>query len=207
MHIPRLSYTSLLSAFQRAPPVSSHIAWTPFLYRSLTSRLPLGRMHSLLYFHYCNPHHFHVSWLRLSAGYNTLSTPVGEVGFEPTHSMRTDLQSAATLQLRRSPLITPYGPTDKTCQIFSFPLEGNMLYRHLHQKVFRTGVYLCSTAYLHSLLLRQPRFLTSYSFRHYSVFSDLAHGQGITNQPIFPPTFGKGSPRHTHNTRPLSFNS
>ena len=107
-------------------------------------RLPLGRMHSLLYFHYCNPHHFHVSWLRLSAGYNTLSTPVGEVGFEPTHHFGTGLQPAATLQLRRSPLLTPYRPTNKTCQIFSFPLKGNMLYRHLHQKVFWTGVYFVS---------------------------------------------------------------
>lgn len=30
---------------------------------------------------------------------------MGRVGFEPTHSLRTDLQSAATLQLRRLPLL------------------------------------------------------------------------------------------------------
>lgn len=33
---------------------------------------------------------------------------MGKVGFEPTHSMRTDLQSAATLQLCRLPLIKAY---------------------------------------------------------------------------------------------------
>lgn len=143
-------------------------------------RLPLGRMHSLLYFHYCNPHHFHVSWLRLSAGYNTLSTPVGGVGFEPTHHLGTDLQSAATLQLRRPPLLTPYRPTDKTCQIFSFPLKGNMLYRHLHQKVFWTGVYLSADAHWLLAFLATEVFGT-YIFRHNSFFWFLK-ALGIANK-------------------------
>ena len=72
---------------------------------------------------------------------------IGEVGFEPTQPEATGLQPATTLQLRRSPLLTPYRPTDKTCQILSSPLEGDMLYRHLHQKVFWTGVYLSAEAH------------------------------------------------------------
>ena len=72
---------------------------------------------------------------------------IGEVGFEPTQPEVRDLQSRAALQLDRSPLITPYRPTDKTCQIFSSPLEGDMLYRHLHQKVFWTGVYMSADAH------------------------------------------------------------
>ena len=70
------------------------------------------------------------------------------------------------------PILTPYRPTDKTCQIFSFPLEGNMLYRHLHQKVFWTGVFYVLTL-TRSLHLWQPRFLTSASFATV-IFSDFS---------------------------------
>ena len=112
---------------------------------------------------------------------------IGEVGFEPTQPEVRDLQSRAALQLDRSPLITPYRPTDKTCQIFSSPLEGDMLYRHLHQKVFWTGVYLCSTAPYTSSHFWQPRFLTSRRFRHHSIFSNYVLRKGTANELIFYP--------------------
>lgn len=38
---------------------------------------------------------------------------VGMVGIEPTHHEGTDLQSAATLQLRRMPMILPFQSTQE----------------------------------------------------------------------------------------------
>ena len=128
---------------------------------------------------------------RQNVHFSVISYLVGEVGFEPTHSMRTDLQSAPALQLRRSPLITPYRPTDKTCQIFSFPLEGNMLYRHLHQKVFWTGVF-CVLTLTRSSHFWLPRFLVPTSSATV-LFSDFSKLYETANKLRVCPLLGEGS--------------
>lgn len=168
MHISRLSYT-FCYPHSSGPRRSNHIAWTPFL-------LPLS--------------HLAVAF-RQNVHFSVISYLVGEVGFEPTHPVGLDLQSSAALQLDRSPLITPYRPTDKTCQIFSFPLEGNMLYRHLHQKVFWTGVYLSADAHWLLAFLATEVFGT-YIFRHNSFFWFLK-ALGIANKLRVHPLQGEGS--------------
>ena len=116
---------------------------------------------------------------------------LGRWDSNPLSTMAMVLQTTPALQLRRSPLITPYRPTDKTCQIFSFPLEGNMLYRHLHQKVFWTGVYLCSTALLHFLaFLATEVFDVTQVSPPFHVLATSYTDKGMANELIFYPLSG-----------------